>query len=768
MNLSRLSAILGPAVLLAAAAAAHAQQQQQLAPHIGYVYPAGVRQGTTVQVTVGGQYLLNTANAYVTGAGVQAEVVEYNRPMSQKEFTDLRETMQELQKKPKDAATMKEMADIRAKMLKNPPNRQATLAIAETVTLKITTAADAEPGRREIRLAAPAGLTNPLAFCVGQLPEVSGPAAKAPNPDAERFRANFSRQPITASASPKPDTLIVLPAVVNGQVLPGAVDRFRFPARKGQRLVVTASARELIPYLPDAVPGWFQATLALYDAKGKEVAYADRNLFRADPALYYEVPEDGNYVVEIKDSIYRGREDFVYRITVGEMPFITGIFPLGGRAGTQTAVELKGWNLPATQLTMNSRDKGPGIYPISMRKDALDSNPMPFAVDTLPECLKNEQADKSGGAQQVTLPIIVNGRIDRPDEWDVFRFDGRAGDEIVAEVYARRLDSPLDSVLKLTDAAGKQLAFNDDYEDKGSGLDTHHADSYLRITLPADGAYCVHLGDSQHKGGPEYAYRLRISHPRPDFQLRVAPSSMSLRGGSTLPVTVYALRRDGFSGEIALALKDAPPGFTLSGARVPANQDQVRLTLTVPPTPSKDPITLSWEGRAMLEGREMVRPAMPAENMMQAFAYHHLVPVKDMEVVVMGRFMSKTAIKVLGETPVKIPAGGTARLQIGAPTNMPTGKLLLELSDPPDGITVKNTSPSGWATEMVLQCDAAKVKPGLKGNLIINVFVVQEVSPEKAKAKGPAGQRRNSAGTLPAIPFEIVPPLPGAETRAGT
>ena len=55
-------------------------------------------------------------------------------------------------------------------------------------------------------------------------------------------------------------------------------------------------------------------------------------------------------------------------------------------------------------------------------------------------------------AQQVTLPIIVNGRIDPPGDWDVFRFQGRAGDQIVAEVQARRLDSPLDSVLRLTDA----------------------------------------------------------------------------------------------------------------------------------------------------------------------------------------------------------------------------------------------------------------------------------------------------------------------------
>ena len=113
----------------------------------------------------------------------------------------------------------------------------------------------------------------------------------------------------------------------------------------------------------------------------------------------------------------------------------------------------------------------------------------------------------------------------------MFRFKGRAGQKIVAEVDARKLDSPLDSVLKLTDAAGKQLAFNDDYLDKGTGLSTHHADSLLTATLPADGVYYLYLGDAQQKGGPEYAYRLRISAPQPDFALRVVPSSINVRAG---------------------------------------------------------------------------------------------------------------------------------------------------------------------------------------------------------------------------------------------
>ena len=56
--------------------------------------------------------------------------------------------------------------------------------------------------------------------------------------------------------------------------MPGDVDRFSFTARKGARLVIAADARELMPYLADAVPGWFQAVLALYDSTGSEVAYA--------------------------------------------------------------------------------------------------------------------------------------------------------------------------------------------------------------------------------------------------------------------------------------------------------------------------------------------------------------------------------------------------------------------------------------------------------------------------------------------------------------
>lgn len=658
-----------------AALAAMPGARAQRDPRIGYVYPAGGRQGTTFQVAIGGQYLDGVANVYVSGGGVQAAVIEHKKPLTQREFTLLREKLKELQQKrlaatqtaekpgeqdvaargmagesqsvgrltadsttPQWTAEDEQMLAEIKKKLANPPNRQGNPVIAETVTIEVTMAPDTEPGERELRLGTPSGLSNPLVFCVGQLAEFSEKESKSSmTPGLGSRPAGSLAGAGPAPAQPEPGMSITLPAIVNGQILPGDVDRFRFEARKGQQLVIAASARELIPYLADAVPGWFQATLALYDTNGNELAYDDDYKFHPDPVLFYEIPKDGEYVIEIRDAIYRGREDFVYRIAVGELPFVTSIFPLGGTAGAQATIEADGWNLPASNLTPQAKDKGPGVYPVSASCKGLISNPVPFAVDTLPECLEQEPNNEQASAQLVTLPIIVNGRIDQAGDVDVFRFEGRAGDEIVAEVYARRLDSPLDSTLKLTDATGRQIAFNDDHEDKAAGLTTHHADSLLSATLPADGTYYLALGDAQHKGGPAYGYRLRISPPQPDFELRVVPSSVNVRAGATAALTVYALRKDGFSDEIALTLKDAPSGFTLSGGRVPAGKDQAKVTLKAPPTPTKEPLSLCVEGRAVIQGREIVRAAVPADDMMQAFFYRHLVPAKDLKVAVIAR-----------------------------------------------------------------------------------------------------------------------------------
>ena len=104
----------------------------------------------------------------------------------------------------------------------------------------------------------------------------------------------------------------------------------------------------------------------------------------------------------------------------------------------------------------------------------------------------------------------------------------------------------------------------------------------------------------------------------------------------------------GSTGDIILSLKDAPKGFKLGGAKVQAKEDKVKLTITAPSEPTKDPVNLKLEGRATIAGREVVHAAVPAQDMMQAFEYRHLVPSQELDVAVMGRILLEGG---LGKNP---------------------------------------------------------------------------------------------------------------------
>lgn len=737
-------------VLMALAVEAGAQEKE---PHIGYAYPAGACRDTTIQITLGGQYLDGVDAVYFTGEGVTAEVIEHIQPLSGKHRNQLREKLQALRKEQKEGKI--KLAEIASKFndyskslgLKdmdlnafieynrklNDPKVQLNPQIQEQVIVKVTLSADAEPGLRELRLRTTRGITNPQFFRVGRYPQKN---EREPNDKAPNLLDDDA-----------------LPVVLNGQIMPGDVDRFRFTAKKGMRLVAAVEAQRLIPYLADAVPGWFQATLTLLDANGQEVAFCDDFRFHPDPALMYEVPEDGQYELEIRDSIYRGREDFVYRITLGEVPFVTSVFPLGGRAGAAQTVQVTGWNLPTDRMKLNPGKREPGIWSIGLGGKHGMAQQIEFALAELPECNEKEPNNKTDNAQTVQLPIVINGRIDQAGDWDVYRFQGKAGERIVAQVRARRLGSPMDSLLKLTDAQGKPIAFNDDHADKSAGLTTHQADSFLQTTLPKAGVYCLHVGDTQNHGGPEFGYRLRLSAPRPDFQLRVAPATINALAGRTVPIHVHALRSDGFDGPIILQLKDMPEGFHLSGGRIPPGRDHVLATLTMPPRPFREPVRLSMEGLAQAGWQKLRHDAVPAEDMMQAFLYRHLVPMEEGLVVVSGRKRGGASqVRVLTREPVVLPKGGQASVQFATPNGPFRDQLEFELSDPPEGISIGKVSSDPKGVVVLLKVDRDKVQPGLQGNLIASVFLNKQIKDKDGKV---IRQQRIPLGVLPAIQFRV-------------
>ncbi len=80
-------------------------------------------------------------------------------------------------------------------------------------------------------------------------------------------------------------------------------------------------------------------------------------------------------------------------------------------------------------------------------------------------------------------------------------------------------------------------------------------------------------------------------------------------------------------------------------------------------------------------------------------------------------------------------------------------QLHFALDEPPEGIAIEDVSSAEDGLTIRLRADAEKVKPGLKGNLILDLLIDR---PNAGKAKAAPGTVQVRLGALPAIPFEVV------------
>ena len=114
-------------------------------------------------------------------------------------------------------------------------------------------------------------------------------------------------------------------------------------------------------------------------------------------------------------------------------------------------------------------------------------------------------------------------------------------------------------------------------DDGGPG---YGKDSRLRFTAPADGEYIVRLRDVRGFHGEDYAYRLTVRAPAPDFRLSVEPRNPNVPAGGRIPVTVTALRLDDFDGPIEVAIDDLPAGLAATRGTIEPGQARTTLLLS--------------------------------------------------------------------------------------------------------------------------------------------------------------------------------------------
>ena len=302
------------------------------------------------------------------------------------------------------------------------------------VRLRITAAGTVPAGRHGLRIHTPLGTTSFRPLWVGNEPE-----RREPEPNDE------------AAAAPG----VVAPLTINGVLSEaGDVDHVRVPVRSGRSLVVSVLAAPLGSQV--------DATLTLLDDKGRELASNDDFQGRRDPLLVYDPPADGQVVVRVGDALNGGGDRHIYRLTVGELPYLTRAFPLGVPAAGAPEIAIEGANLGEVRRARvgtplpDRPDRAP-VEPSGLPSAPL--NRLTVAVGRHPEVLEVEANDTIGGAQPVTLPVTINGTVkgDETSDLDHFRFRARKGEPLVLEVEAERLGSPLDSVIEVLDLSGQPV-----------------------------------------------------------------------------------------------------------------------------------------------------------------------------------------------------------------------------------------------------------------------------------------------------------------------
>jgi hypothetical protein len=295
-------------------------------------------------------------------------------------------------------------------------------------------------------------------------------------------------------------------------------------------------------------------------------------------------------------------------------PVLNTVYPAGGRAGSSVTVVLDGTGLDALRdvrttvpkLTAKKLDANrfrldipagtpPGVYDLRAVGAHGMSSPRAFVVGNRAEALEAEPNETLDAAQDVPLDAVINGRIEKPGDVDCFKFNAKAGQRVVLECSADRIDSKLRAVLEVHDAGGKRLAANRGY----TGIDP-----LIDFLVPADGTYFVKVFDLSYLGSPAHFYRLDID-TKPRVELAFPCAVMR---GKTTKVKLYGRN---------LSAREA----TKSSSEL----DCVEVEVTPPEAGRHEPVPLRLR---------------PAQMTLDAFAYHYpeshapvLMSVTDVPVV---------------------------------------------------------------------------------------------------------------------------------------
>jgi len=602
------------------------------------------------------------------------------------------------------------------------PKMNAELLRVEHNSIKARVHLDptAEPGRHDLRLIAPHGSTIGW-FEVGTRTE------------------SFEKEPNNDRAHAQP---IEFPALMNGTIRPGDYDYFKFTARAGETITFDVAAKRFESAL--------DSVLSLLDEKGTELAYIDDYYWFKDPHLVHKFEKAGVYFLRIFGTGESGSENGDYRLTAGEMPQVDHAMPVGAQRGKTQEIQLSGVNLSTvenavlgegiTTATIVSKSDRTATLRITIPRDAplglhqlhVDGAtlPVPFVISDLPQVtVTSQSAGRKQDAYPVTLPVVANGVIDRPNGGHYFNFRVDEQQDVLLAVDALRLDVHLDPIVVLYDESGKRIAYQDDPTPTNSAKRPANVDPHLVVNLKP-GRYTAFVRDNAFRGDPTYSYRFTMKRAEPDYSAAIVGSDETLFRGKETIVTIRVRRLEGWNTPVEVWAENLPEGVT----------GPSKVTVPIEPTHFKG--TCAEDN--ILDGTEVDFPLKVAANAPFSvskitFRAKGVMGERTVERPVAANYWWRNLQKIWGpaETPelyatvidppemvldvpdrVAAPGGkGTVKVVI---TRLDDGKAALELHavNPPAGVVVESvTIPAGGtlADVKVIASTAAPVTIVLEG-----------------------------------------------------
>ncbi|MEQ9410539.1 MAG: hypothetical protein RIK87_22580 [Fuerstiella sp.] len=487
-------------------------------------------------------------------------------------------------------------------------------------------------GRHQVRCRGKYGLSNARTFVVGAGPET--------------MELEPNNNGVTA-------TPVAVPCVIHGQAAGNAdVDWYLLTGSAGQRLVVAGQAQQLDSLL--------NLVLAVCDESGQVISES-RGGPGVDPVLTVTMPASGQCLLKVHDAQYRQGSGYGYRIDIRPRPHIDFVFPPAVAVGKTESVTVYGRDLPAgqpsdlkldgqplqqqiVQLTAPADSEGQLRYSgrIESHVATMDgfeyrlgtgdqaSNPWLMTITDAPVIHESTNNDRPEQAMQLTLPCEVAGQFYPERDVDWFTFDAKQGETLAIELYSHRLGISTDPALLLQQVTkqddgsekARDIVFLDDLpvpnfrnESGGHEFDSRSFDPSWILTAPADGTYRLLIRDaySSLHSHPGLVYRLVVRPPEPDFRLIAVPGDSSaglvLRREGRALIRVFAVRRDGFDGEIRLKVDGLPEGVTSEEVIIGPSNRMGTLVLTASDKAQPTTASLTIVGSADINGRSAARTA---------------------------------------------------------------------------------------------------------------------------------------------------------------